>query len=145
MSPRRSATTPSDGTWDYLVVGSGLAGLAFGALMARAGRRVRVLEAHHQARGYGHTFAFGNDGRRYRFNAQFHYVWNCGEGRTVHKFLRKLGLEGDVTFETYDRSGCDRMRMPGGELDVPGSFALPLVVVLVILCPSVVRGQGSSM
>jgi all-trans-retinol 13,14-reductase len=65
-------TSASDQTPDFLVVGSGLAGLAFGALMARAGRRVRVLEAHHHPGGYGHTFAFGNDGKHYRFNAQFH-------------------------------------------------------------------------
>jgi phytoene dehydrogenase-like protein len=117
------STPASGGALDYVVVGSGLAGLAFGALMARAGRRVRVLEAHHQAGGYGHTFEFGDDDRRYRFNAQFHYVWNCGEGRTVYNFLRKLGLERDVTFEAYDRSGFDRMRMPGWSLDVPGSFA----------------------
>ncbi len=112
----------SHDTPDFLVVGSGLAGLACGALMAQAGRRVRVIEAHHQAGGYGHTFAFGNAGRQYRFNAQFHYVWNCGPGRTVHNFLRKLGLERDVTFEEYDRNGFDRMRMPGWSLDVPGSY-----------------------
>lgn len=108
---------------DFLVVGSGLAGLAFGALMARAGRRVRVLEAHHRAGGYGHTFEFGDDRRRYRFNAQFHYVWNCGAGRTVHNFLRKLDLERTVTFEEYDRTGFDRMRMPGWSLDIPGDFS----------------------
>ena len=59
-------------TCDYLVVGSGLAGLSFAALMAKAGRRVRVLEAHYHPGGYGHTFEFGKDGRRFRFNAQFH-------------------------------------------------------------------------
>jgi len=92
MSPRRSATTSRDETWDYLVVGRGVAGLAFGT--ARAGRRVRVLEAHHRAGGYGHTFAFGNDGRRSRFNAQFHYMWNCGEGGTVHNFLASSASRG---------------------------------------------------
>ena len=56
---------------DYLIVGSGLAGLSFGALMARAGHSVRVLEAHYLPGGYGHTFDVGG---RYRFNAQFHYV-----------------------------------------------------------------------
>ncbi|MEO6027303.1 MAG: NAD(P)/FAD-dependent oxidoreductase [Candidatus Binatia bacterium] len=115
--------TRSNDTPDFLIVGSGLAGLAFGALMARAGRRVRVLEAHHHAGGYGHTFAFGDDRRQYRFNAQFHYVWNCGEGRTVHNFLRKLGISEAVTFEEFDRGGFDRMRMPGWSLDIPGDYA----------------------
>jgi transposase len=31
---------------DYLIVGSGLSALVFGALMAKAGKTVRVLEAH---------------------------------------------------------------------------------------------------
>ncbi|MDH3686024.1 MAG: NAD(P)/FAD-dependent oxidoreductase [Myxococcales bacterium] len=101
---------------DYLIVGSGLAGLSFGALMARAGKRVEVLEAHYLPGGYGHTFEVGE---RYRFNAQLHYVWNCGEGQTVHRFLTKLGLAEEVTFEEYDPDGFDHMRMPGYALDIP--------------------------
>ena len=105
----------STGDPEYLIVGSGLAALSFGALMARAGRRVRVIEAHEYAGGYGHTFSAGE----YKFNAQFHYVWNCGEGRMVHRFLTKLGLEREVTFERYDPDGFDHMRMPGYALDIP--------------------------
>jgi len=114
----------SDATCDYLIVGSGLAGLAFAALMARAGRSVRVLEAHDRPGGYGHTFSFGKGDRVFRFNAQLHYVWNCGRGRTVDNFLRKLGLGDEVTFEEYDRQGFDRMRMPGYALDIPNDFSL---------------------
>ncbi len=114
----------SDSTPDYLIVGSGLAGLSFGALMARAGRSVRVLEAHDHPGGYGHTFSFGSGERSFRFNAQFHYVWNCGPGRTVDNFLRKLGLRDEVTFEELDRNGFDRMRMPGWALDIPNDFNL---------------------
>lgn len=106
-----------------LIVGSGLAGLSFGALMARSGRQVRVLEAHYHPGGYGHSFEFGKPARRFKFNAQFHYVWNCGEGRTVNRFLRRLGLEEQVGFESYDRQGFDRMRMPGYALDIPGDWA----------------------
>ncbi len=105
---------------DYLILGSGLAGLSVGALLARAGAAVRVLEAHYAPGGYGHTFVEGP----YRFNAQLHYVWNCGEGRTVDNFLRKLGLEEEVTFEEYDRQGFDRMRMPGHSLDIPCDLGL---------------------
>ncbi len=100
-------------------MGSGLAGLAFGALMARAGKKVHVLEAHEFPGGYGHTFA---EKKHYRFNAQLHYVWSCGEGQSVNEFLRKLGLERKVTFERYDPDGFDHMRMPGYALDIPNDY-----------------------
>jgi all-trans-retinol 13,14-reductase len=109
---------------DYLVVGSGLSALAFGALMARAGKRVTLVEAHYTAGGYGHSFSFGNASEVYRFNAQFHYVWNCGPDETVGRFLRKLGLEHEVTFERLDSDGFDRMRMPGYALDIPNDWEL---------------------
>ena len=104
---------------EYLVLGSGLAGLSFAALMAQSGRRVCVLEAHDTAGGYGHTF---EEAGQYRFNAQLHYVWNCGEGQPVHTFLRRLGLADEVTFERYDPQGFDRMRMPGYALDIPADY-----------------------
>lgn len=104
---------------DYVLVGSGLASLAFGALMARAGRRVVVLEAHDVPGGYAHTFAVGP----YRFNAQLHYVWNCGPGRAVDNLLGKLGLRDAVTFVRLDPAGYDHMRIPGYALDIPSDFA----------------------
>lgn len=105
-----------------LIVGSGLAGLSFGALMAQSGRQVKVLDAHYHPGGYGHSFEFGKPARKFKYNAQFHYVWNCGEGRTVNRFLRRLGLEAEVSFESYDKQGFDRMRMPGYAVDIPGDW-----------------------
>ena len=107
-------------SFDYIVVGSGLAGLTFGALMARSGRRVRVLEAHDVPGGFGHTYV--EAGGKYRFNAQLHYVWNCGPGQPVHQVLDRLGLVDEVTFGTYDHEGFDRMRMPGHALDIPADY-----------------------
>ncbi len=109
---------------DYLIVGSGISALSFGALMARSGKRVRILEAHEHPGGYGHTFAFGSDGKAVRFNAQLHYTWNCGPGQPVNDFLRKLGLHDEVTFERFDPNGFDHMRMPGYQLDVPNDWEL---------------------
>lgn len=105
---------------DFVVVGSGLSALAFSALMAKSGRRVVVLEAHDKPGGYAHTFEVGG----YRFNAQLHYVWNCGEGRMVSDFLEKLGLREQVEFVELDPMGYDHMRIPGYALDVPGDFGV---------------------
>ncbi|TNE88518.1 MAG: NAD(P)/FAD-dependent oxidoreductase [Deltaproteobacteria bacterium] len=119
---------------DYLIVGSGLSALAFGALMARSGRVVRVLEAHDAPGGYGHTFHYGEGADRVSFNAQFHYVWNCGPDEPVGRVLRKLGLEDEVTFERFDPDGFDRMRMPGYALDIPSDPAV-LAARLAALFP----------
>jgi all-trans-retinol 13,14-reductase len=101
---------------DYLIVGSGLSALVFGALMATSGKTVQILEAHEHPGGFGHTFTMA---KKYTFNAQFHYVWDCGEGQTVNRVLKKLGLDREVTFERYDPDGFDHMRMPGYAMDIP--------------------------
>jgi len=101
---------------DYLIVGSGLSALTFGALMASSGKTVQILEAHEHAGGFGHTFTMA---KKYTFNAQFHYVWDCGEGQTVNRVLKKLGLDQEVTFERFDPNGFDHMRSPGHTLDIP--------------------------
>lgn len=101
---------------DYLIVGSGLSALVFGALMAKSGKSVHILEAHEHPGGFGHTFTMA---KQYHFNAQLHYVWDCGEGHTVNRVLKKLGIDHDVTFERYDPNGFDHMRLPGYALDIP--------------------------
>lgn len=101
---------------DYLIVGSGLSALVFASLMAKSGKKVQVLEAHEHPGGFGHTFTMA---KKYQFNAQLHYVWDCGEGQTVNRVLKKLNLDQKVTFERYDPDGFDHMRMPGYSLDIP--------------------------
>jgi phytoene dehydrogenase-like protein len=111
---------------DYLIVGSGLSALVFGSLMAKSGKKVQILEAHEHPGGFGHTFAIASGRRsananKYKFNAQLHYVWDCGEGHTVNRVLKQLNLDQTVTFERYDPDGFDHMRMPGYSLDIPSS------------------------
>lgn len=101
---------------DYLIAGSGLSGLVFGSLMAKSGTNVLVLEAHDRPGGFGHTFTLA---KKYTFNAQLHYVWDCGEGHIVNRVLKKLDLDREVTFERYDPEGFDRMKMPNYSLNIP--------------------------
>lgn len=118
-------------SFDSVVVGSGLSALVYAALAAKSGERVCVLEAHEYPGGYGHTFTMG---RSAKFNAQLHYVWNCGEGETVNLVLQYLGLTDKVTFEKLDPSGFDHMRVPGAELKIPASSEL-LIQRLIALAP----------
>jgi all-trans-retinol 13,14-reductase len=96
--------------FDDLVIGAGMGGLTVASLLARAGRRVLVLEAHDVPGGYAHTFTV----RDYRFCAQVHYIFNCGEGESVHRFLSKLGLAEEVPFVRLDVEGFDHV-VVGGE------------------------------
>ena len=106
---------------DYLIVGSGLSAMVFGALMAHAGKRVQILESHEHPGGFGHTFTLA---KQYTFNAQLHYVWDCGEGHTVNRVLKQLGLDEKITFERYDPEGFDHMHMPGYHLEIPSDMVL---------------------
>jgi all-trans-retinol 13,14-reductase len=96
--------------YDVVIVGTGMAALTTGALLAHSGRRVCMLEAHDRPGGMAHTFAMGD----YHFCAQVHYIWGCGPGGAIHEFLKKIGLERDITFELLDRNGYDRVVLPDG-------------------------------
>lgn len=96
--------------FDDLVIGAGMAGLTVAALLAADGRRVLVLEAHDTPGGYAHTFQAGD----YRFCAQVHYIFGCGEGEPVHELLTRVGLADEVRFVRLDPEGFDHI-VVGGE------------------------------
>src|SRR6516225_3415701 len=62
---------PLDQSWDAIVVGSGIGGLATAALLSRyAGKKVLVLERHYIAGGYTHVFHRPG----YEWDVGLHYV-----------------------------------------------------------------------
>jgi len=98
--------------YDYLIIGSGNSAITVAALLTNAGKKVCLLEAHDRPGGYAHSFEWGD----YHFCAHIHYIWGCGEGSVIYEFLRKLGLEKDITFELYDPDGYDHMVTPDGKV-----------------------------
>jgi len=104
--------------FDDLVIGSGIGGLSVAALLAKSGRRVLVLEAHDSPGGYAHTFRM----RDYRFCAQVHYIFNCGEGESVHNLLTKLAVADDVPFVRLDPEGFDHVVVAGDRTRVPNGL-----------------------
>ncbi len=104
--------------FDDIVIGSGMSGLAVGSLLAKSGRRVAVLEAHDEPGGYAHTFRM----KDYRFCAQVHYIFNCGEGESVHALLSKLGVADEVPFVRLDPEGFDHIVVAGERFRIPNGL-----------------------
>lgn len=89
---------------DYIVIGSGISGLSAAAILARLGRKVLVLEQHHDtAGGCLHEFEL----KGYKFDSGLHYTVPWGVPLTALTCLKKpkdcvphdLMLEKDGTID----------------------------------------------
>jgi all-trans-retinol 13,14-reductase len=105
--------------FDDIVIGAGMAGLAVASLLTRSGRRVLVLEAHDVPGGYAHTFTV----KGFRFCAQVHYIFGCGEGETVDRLLARLDLREEVPFVRLDPEGFDHVVVGGDRVRIPNGLA----------------------
>jgi phytoene dehydrogenase-like protein len=105
--------------FDDIVIGAGMAGLSVATLLAKANRRVLVVEAHDVPGGYAHTFRM----RDYRFCAQVHYIFGCGEGESIGRVLAKLGIDHEIPFVRLDPEGFDHIIIEGERFRVPNGLS----------------------
>ena len=91
-------------SWDAIVIGSGIGGLATASLLARhAGKRVLVLERHYMPGGFTHVY------RRhgYEWDVGVHYIGQVADPRTSTRRLFDHVTEGRLEWasmgEVYDR------------------------------------------
>jgi phytoene dehydrogenase-like protein len=81
-------------TFDCIVIGSGLGGLTAGALCARAGLKVLVLERNDSFGGAAATYRH----QGLTIEASLHEIDGFDEGDPKKPLLQALGLERDLTF-----------------------------------------------
>ena len=77
--------------------GSGIGGLTTAALLAKAGKRVLVLEQHDQAGGCCHTFV----DKGFEFDTGIHYIGEMAEGRLTRVLTDQL-CEGRMEWERLE-------------------------------------------
>jgi all-trans-retinol 13,14-reductase len=104
-----------------LILGSGMGGLALGALLARAGVEVTILEAHPEAiGGWAQTIHLNG----YKFAAGPRYLCNFGPGQVGRRFLDKCSLAERVPMVEFDRRGFDHVYVgPDEPVRVPNGWS----------------------
>jgi len=111
----------SEDRYDAIVVGSGIGGLTAAALLARAGRKVLVVERHDRVGGYAHSFRRG----RYLFDSAVHLIGGCEPttfegGGLIHNLLTELGVRDRCRFQRIDP--CYAAVFPGMATTAPGGL-----------------------
>ncbi|XP_013887868.1 putative all-trans-retinol 13,14-reductase [Austrofundulus limnaeus] len=83
---------------DAIVIGSGIGGLTAGATLAKAGKKVLVLEQHDQAGGCCHTYIE----KGFEFDVGLHYIGQVHENSLLRVVFDQI-TEGQLEFQKLNQ------------------------------------------
>ena len=108
-------THAPDREWDYIVIGSGIGGMATAALLARTGARCLVLEQHYVPGGFTHTFKR----KRWQWDVGVHAIGEVNERAVLGRVLNDL-TGGKLEWASLG-GVYDTFEFPDLRLDFPDS------------------------
>lgn len=89
--------------YDAIVIGSGLGAMTFGAIMAKMGKKILLLEKHYVAGGFTHVFKR----KEYEWDVGIHYVGDVHKDFTfmsiMFDYITDHKLKWQEMDEVYDR------------------------------------------
>jgi len=92
-----------------IIMGSGLGGLSCGAILARNGYRVTILEGQRQVGGCLQCFNRGG----VKFETGMHFIGSAGKGQTLDRLLRYLGIADQLELTQLDPLGYEVVSLAG--------------------------------
>jgi prolycopene isomerase len=107
------------GSYDAIIIGSGMAGLMAANALVQRGHSVLLLEKHAIPGGY--TTNFERDD--FRFDASNHVINGCEPGGTTYEQLAKIGAQHRVEFIKVESFGRVVDEVRGTDFELPWAVA----------------------
>ncbi len=117
-------------SYDAVIVGGGLGGLASASLLAQQGKKVLVLEKHAKPGGYASNFKRGD----FTFDVALHAINGITPGTPSYKCLEDCGVADKVSF--IPQKSLYRLANKDGEIVVPHGGVEQYKAFLVGLFPA---------
>jgi all-trans-retinol 13,14-reductase len=96
--------------YDFVIIGSGLGGLACANILSREGFSVIILEKNHQIGG--HLQVYSRD--KVIFDTGVHYVGSLNEGENLNQFFKYFGILDKLKLKKMDEDRFDVIRFDDG-------------------------------
>jgi all-trans-retinol 13,14-reductase len=101
--------------FDTIIIGSGAGGLASAICLAKAGKKVLVLEQHYVPGGWCHSFHL----RGQRFSPGVHYIGLLEEGESTNILYKALGVANDLVFFRMNPKAYEHCVIGDKKIDIP--------------------------
>ena len=105
-------------TFDTVIIGSGVGGLAAAICLSKAGQKVLVLEQHDVPGGWCHSFYLNGD----RFTPGVHYVGMVGDGLSTNELYEGLGIANDIVFYRQNPDAFEHCWIGEERFNYPADF-----------------------
>ena len=96
---------------EIVIIGSGIGGLMSGAILAKEGYKVTVLEKNKQIGGCLQIFVRN----RHIFNSSVHYIGGIDKGQNLYKIFHYLGIMDKLEVEKLDEMAAEKIAFHGDD------------------------------